>query len=105
MAGKTGIRVRISHQRIEALVELCDEMLEEFVVRNEHQLLLKEYMRDLKDDLQAMARRNQDLYTLILSGSQATAFYQLWNSLDIRHDKYATVIIENLLEKMSALAA
>jgi hypothetical protein len=52
-----------------------------------------------------MLERNQDTYTLILNGPEAVAFYQLWNMLDIQHDKYAVLIVDNLLKKMSSLAA
>lgn len=105
MAKKNGVRVRISHQRVEALRELCEEMLEEFAPRNDHHHLLREYMAELHEELGKMAQRSQHLYTLTLSGPQATAFYQLWNLMDIKHDKYAVMIVDNLLAKMSSLAA
>lgn len=105
MVKKRSIRVRISHQRIEALLEICDEMLDSFRPKNEHHFLLREHMSDLKHKLQVMATRKQELYTLCLSGTEAIAFYQLWHLLDIRHDKYATVIIDSMLKKMGALAA
>jgi hypothetical protein len=60
---------------------------------------------ELQVTLRDMIRRNQEQYTLTLSGTEATAFYQLWNMLDISHDKYATLIVDNLLQKMSRLAA
>jgi len=105
MAKKRGIRIRISYQRIEALVEICDEMLDEFRPANDHQQLLREYLIELRDKLQAMLVRNQELYTLILMGAETIAFYQLWNLLDISRDKYAILIVDNLLKKMSSLAA
>jgi len=105
MANKRGIRLRISTQRIEALLEICDEMLEEFLPLNEHQHLLREYMRDLQDKLRTLMKRHQEMYTLVLNGTEAMAFYQLWNVLDISRDKYAVLIIDNLLKKMGSLAA
>lgn len=105
MAKKRGIRIRISHQRIESLLEICEEMLEEFIPGNEHQQLLREYLVELKEEMANMLLRGQELYTLTLCGSAATAFYQLWNMLDISRDKYAKLVVNNLLEKMSALAA
>jgi hypothetical protein len=80
-------------------------MLEEFRPDNDHRQLLHEYMQDLQEKLDAMRQRNQALYTLLLSGPEAVAFYQLWNMLDIKHDKYAVLIVDNLLKKMSSLAA
>ena len=105
MAKKRGIRLRISHQRVAALAEICDEMLEEFQYTNEHQQLLREYLLELRHRLSDMERQNQELYTLTLVGTEAIAFYQLWNMLDIRHDKYATLIVNDLVKKMSSLAA
>jgi hypothetical protein len=105
MAKKRGIRLRISYQRIEALQEICGEMLDEFKPDSDHRQLLHEYMQELQYKLQDMLARNQENYTLMLAGPEAVAFYQLWNMLDIRHDKYAVLIVDNLLKKMSSLAA
>ncbi len=105
MAKKRGIRIRISHQRVAALQEICEEMLEDFNPGNEHQQLLKEYMHELHVKLKEMLKRSQEMYTLTLVGPEATAFYQLWKMLDISRDKYALLIVDNLLEKMSSLAA
>ena len=105
MAKKRGVSVRISSQRIEALQEICEEMIEEFVPRNDHQYLLREYMLELKHNLQGMLKRPQENYTLQLSGAASIAFFQLWNMLDISRDKYANLIVDNLLKKMSTLAA
>ena len=105
MVKKRSIRVRLSHQRIEALHDICGEMLESFRPANDHHVLLREYMLELRHNLHAMSARTQDDYTLSLSGTEAVAFYQLWQLLDIKHDKYATVIVETMLKKMSSLAA
>ena len=105
MAKKRSIRLRISNQRVAALLEICDEMREEFKPANEHQLLLKEYLLELRDQLQEMLNRKQGIYTLILKGTEAIAFWQLWNMLDIRNDTYANLVVDNVLRKMSSLAA
>lgn len=104
MAKRT-VRVRISHDRLEALHQLCTEMKNEFTPENEHGRLLKEYMLELEHRLKNMADRNQERYTLNLTSAEAIAFYQLWNMLDIRYDKYANVIVGNLIDKMSAIAS
>jgi hypothetical protein len=105
MAKKRGIRIRISNQRLEALQEICAEMLEEFRPDTDHRQLLHEYLLQLQQRLHEMLLRKQEIYTLMLEGPEAVAFYQLWNMLDIRHDKYAVLIVDNLLKKMSSLAA
>jgi hypothetical protein len=105
MATKRNVRVRISHQRVEALMEICEEMLQSFKPVNDHHFLLREYMRELQHKLTLMIRRIQENYTLSLTNTESVAFYQLWNMLDIRHDKYAAVIVETMLKKMGSLAA
>lgn len=105
MVTKRSVRVRISHQRVDALLEICQEMLQSFKPVNDHHFLLREYMRELQHKLTAMIKRVQDTYTLTLSGTESVAFYQLWQMLDIKHDKYATVIVETMLKKMGSLAA
>ena len=80
-------------------------MLEEFKPENAHHHLLKEYLAEFSERLNAMILRNQHLYTLMLTNTEAMAFYQLWNTLDISHDKYAMIIVEGLMKKMGALAA
>ena len=105
MAKNRGIRLRISAQRVQALLEVCEEMLEEFRPANEHQRLLQEYHHELHHKLNEMIKRNQEMYMLHLVGSEAIAFYQLWSMLDISSDKYAVIIVNDLLKKMSNLAA
>lgn len=105
MAKKRGIRIRISNQRVEALVEICHNMMDEFRPVNDHQRLLREHLAELHEKLQAMLQRNQELYTLMLMGAEATAFYQLWNLPDISRDRYEGLIVDNLLKKMSSIAA
>lgn len=105
MAKKRSIRVRISGQRVAALLEVCEEMQEEFVPANEHQQLLHEYLQELEELLADMLKRKQEKYVLLLTGAEAMAFYQLWNLLDLGSDKYARLIVDNIFKKMSCLAA
>jgi hypothetical protein len=102
---RSSIRVRISHQRMEALADICEELATDFKTLNEHQVLLKAYMHDLRYKLRDMMRKEQEQYLLVLTRTEATAFYQLWNMVDIRHDRYAMLIVEDLVRKMSPLAA
>jgi hypothetical protein len=105
MAKNRGIRLRISAQRVQALLEICDEMVEDFRPANDHQHLLGEYLHELKHKLAEMTRKNQEMYMLHLVGTESIAFYQLWNMLDISTDKYAVIIVNDLLKKVSSLAA
>jgi hypothetical protein len=76
-----------------------------FEPKDEHHVLLREYMSELKSTIGKMLVRQQGNYTLALTGAEAIAFRQLWHQLDIRHDKYAYLIVENLIRKMDAIAA
>jgi len=105
MAKHRGIRIRLSAQRVQALLEICDEMSEDFRPANDHQCLLHEYLLELKHKLSEMIRKNQEMYMLHLFGAEAIAFYQLWNMLDISSDKYAVIIVTDLLKKVTSMAA
>ena len=105
MAQKRSVRVRLSNQRLEALQDICAAMLEGFLPDNDHHHLLAEYMRDLQQRLILLLKKTQGEYTLSLSGTETLAFYQLWQMHDLKHDKYARVIVETMLNKMSRLAA
>lgn len=105
MAKKRSIRMRVSHQRIEALSTLCREMLHEFAPADDHQLLLREHLAELHDKLRSMQARSQERYTLILMGTEITAFHQLWNLLGICDDEYVLMVVDNLLKKMGSMAA
>lgn len=102
---KRGIKIRVTGDRLEALHNLCIEMKDDFKPNTEHGILLKEYMLELEHRLQKMVQRRQERYTLNLSTTEAIAFYQLWNMLDIRHDRFAKVIVGTMLQKMSAIAS
>ena len=105
MAKTRGIRLRINRQRVEALCEICDEMLGDLRPENEHQHLLHAYLLELNDTLRRMIKQSQGYYTLFLKSADAIAFYQLWNMLDISNDRYATIIVDGLIKKISAIAA
>ena len=105
MAKRRGIRVRISHQRVTALRDICSDMLNTFQPENDHQVLLREYMLELRHKLQNLAAKNQETYTITLSGTEAIAFYQLWQTMDVQEDRYAALVIDGMIKKLSALAA
>ena len=105
MDKKRSIGLRISHQRIETLLEVCETILGSFRPVNDHQVLLREYMCELQLKLQQMAKKSQQLFTLTLSGTEAMAFYQLWHMMDLKHDRYASLIVDSMLSKISSIAA
>ncbi len=102
---KRTIALKISYERAEVLYGVCDEVKELFVPRNEHERLLHEYMQELHYKLQRMLQKRQEKYVLRLSGTEAEAFFQLWNMLDLRRHKYAQVVVDSIFQKMSVLSA
>lgn len=102
---KRAIRIRITHERLEALCTICSEMTGDFAPQNEHGHLLREYLRELHHKLQKMLERKQEKYSLSLTGTESIAFYQLWNMLDIKHDQYANVIVNSIIARLSSIAA
>lgn len=105
MDKKRSIGIRISNQRLEALLDVCNVVLGNFFPIDDHQSLLREYLRELQHKLLSMAKKEQELYTLTLSSTEAMAFYQLWQVMNIKHDKYATVIVSTMLAKIGNMAA
>ncbi|MGN6566761.1 MAG: hypothetical protein ACTHJ0_02350 [Flavipsychrobacter sp.] len=91
------VKARLNHERIEALHTICDDMLKQFVPEDEHEHLLHEYLSELHHRLRKMKDRNQELYTLSMSGTEAIAFRQLWGMLDLRQDKYASIIVSSII--------
>ena len=105
MAKKRGIRIRINSQRLTTLAEVCTEMLTGFVPENEHQELLRAYLADLNERLPELLKKDQLLYTINLKGSEAMAFHQLWRAIQIKNRPYESLIINNLIQQMSNIAA
>lgn len=98
-----GIRLRTSNQRINALLDISEQMKKEFTPANEHQILLAEHLIYLNAKLSDMSERNQEMYTLHMTGLESLAFYQLWNMLDISSDKYAEIIVSDLIKRIKQL--
>lgn len=102
---KRTIRIRISIERLEILYNVCDDMKELFIPKDQHGHLLREYKLDLHQKLHKMVERKQDQYVLRLSSTEAEAFFQLWKMMDLKGHRYAKIIVDTLMHKMSALAA
>jgi len=94
------VKARINHERVEALHIICDDMLKQFKPEDEHEQLLHEYLTELHHRLRKMKEKNQELYTLNMSGTEAIAFRQLWGMLDLRQDKYASIIIRSIISQI-----
>jgi hypothetical protein len=99
---KRTIALGISFERAEVLYNVCDELKDIFAPRNEHELLLYQYMMELHYKLHTMLQRKQERYVLRLSASESEAFFQLWNMMDLSRHKYAQIVVDSIFQKMSA---
>ncbi len=103
MAIKRSIKIALSYQRMEALNEICEEMIDDFKPANEHQNLLYAFLLELRHRITQLLKNNQANYFLTFLSMEAIAFYQLWHIMDIRHDKYAALIVDAIMKKLSSL--
>ncbi|MBA3828662.1 MAG: hypothetical protein H0X33_06980 [Taibaiella sp.] len=93
----SAVKIRINHDRLEALHSVCTDMLQQLKPETEHEQLMRAYLADLQQQLTKKMQRSQDLYTLNMSGTEAVAFRQLWDVLSLKHDKYASIIVKAML--------
>lgn len=100
MKHRKGISIRLSHQRVEALIEIMDEMQDGLEPQNEHQELLNAHLKQIHFTLQNIVKKNQDLYTLNLGATESIAFHQVWKMYGGGGDKYAQLIVDTLLKKI-----
>lgn len=96
------VKIRINRDRLDALYNVCDDMLQQLKPENEHEKLMREYLGELHHMLQKKLQREQHLYTLNMSRTEAIAFRQLWSMLNIQHDKYASIIVRSILTQIDS---
>jgi hypothetical protein len=105
MDKKRSIGICISHQRLEALSEVCSSVLRNLRPVDGNGLLLREYIRGLQHKLWSMAREAQETYTLSLTSDEAMAYNQLWQLQGVKDDKYTAIIIGAMFNHARSLAA
>ena len=92
-----GVKIRLTRERLEALHSICDEMLKTFKPENKTELLMREYLKELHYVLNSKIKTEQCLYTVHMTGMEAISFRQLWDVLNIKNDKYASILIRSIL--------
>jgi hypothetical protein len=97
---KNQLRIRITRERIEALHGVCEDMITLFKPENMHEQLAYAYLYELYTTLTEKMRLYQSVYTLHMSMMEAMSFKQLWNVIDMQHNKYACILIRNILNKI-----
>lgn len=96
----TDIRVGMSAERLEAFMLQCGNVLEPTQPDGEHEQLLYEHLAELHHELCKMYEREQNTYRIRLSGSQALAFYQLFQRVNINHCPYSMVVINDTIAQI-----
>jgi MoaA/NifB/PqqE/SkfB family radical SAM enzyme len=97
---KKAVKIRVVRDRLEALHFVCSDMLKLFTPEDETELLVLEYLKELHHVLSKKLEANQGIYTIHMSGTEATAFRYLWKVLDIKDDKYACIVINGILKQI-----
>jgi hypothetical protein len=99
---KRPVRIRIGHDRLEAMHSIFSDMATEQAAADEHGRLLYTHLCELQQKMDAMLQRRQERYTLSMCGSEALALYQLWHKMDTKNDRYARVITGSIIDKIES---
>ena len=105
MDQKRSIGVRIRHQRLETLQDICTSVLKNFLPVDGHEFQLRQYIRDLEHKLWNIAKNPEEVYMLSLSDDEAMAYNQLWQLQGIKDNTYTKIIVGTMLTRISAIAA
>lgn len=104
MAKKRCISVRLSRQRIEALLQIYEDINQHFKPINDHHHLLYAFLGELQHKLSLLYRKVQADYTLTLTTTEAIAFYQLCQEIDLSQHSYGHIILSAMLQQMEQAA-
>jgi hypothetical protein len=97
------IRLKLSHDKIAALHQLHKYWAANYHPTTPHELLLFEHLKEMETKLMIMERKSQANYTLSISGSEATAFMQLWNAT-VKMTHWHAIAINAVLTKIDQSA-
>jgi hypothetical protein len=87
------------------LAELCkvyDQLLTEYRPENPHEQLLLECAAAFRHRVRQFVEKEQEKYTLPISGIEAIAFMQLWASQPIHVPPYGSVVISSIIGKIDS---
>jgi hypothetical protein len=96
------IKIRLSLERMEALLSICEEMLLLYKPENETEQLMYAYLKEFYATLYQKGRQYQSRYTLHMTATEAIAFRQMWESLGIKNNKYAGILIKSIISQLDS---
>ncbi|OSZ79298.1 hypothetical protein CAP35_13880 [Chitinophagaceae bacterium IBVUCB1] len=97
---KLRITIKVSHERLEAFSMQAGNVLMHYSPEDEHEKLLFEHLVEMQDAVQRKLQNEQKQYTISLTGSMSLAFMQLWTRVNISHDPYSRVFIDEVIGKI-----
>lgn len=93
---KIELRIKLSRLQVESLYSLYNHFYTEYNPEGEHEKLLYEHLLEMHFKLQGLFNKHQGTYTLPLTATEAIAFFQTWNTIEV-HDKLADVTTRNII--------
>ena len=99
------VGLRLNYERLEAMHKVCSSMAADFTPNEEHEYLLLTHLLELKRKMGKMLERNQGIYTLTLTASEALAFKQVWAICGRYQDRYTQVVVGSLVKKVNDMNA
>ena len=98
------IKYKLTGERLDILTELYEGLLLYYGPANDHQRLLFECAAAMYTRLIKMADKDQQNYTLNLTGVEALAYMQLWTSQPMPVKPYQGVAVDDLIGKIDKSA-
>lgn len=98
---QTSIKFKLSYERLLALHSMYEWLLnskDRFIPANDHEALLHEHAIEFKRILLKKLVAEQLTYLMRLNGTEAMAFYHIWNRVDTSHNQYGNVAICEIIK-------
>jgi hypothetical protein len=103
--GYDTIKLKLTHDRLQALNKLYGDLINIYQPDDTHEALLLEHAIELQWRIgRFLQARRQETYTMSLSSTEAMAFYQMWSVVDVDNDPYGNAIILSAIEQINKQA-
>ncbi|MBA3829724.1 MAG: hypothetical protein H0X33_12360 [Taibaiella sp.] len=92
------IKIRLRHNRVEALYGILTQHVTLFEPATPHEHLLHEHLVALATRVHKMvAKERQERFTLNLTAVEALSFWQYFGECNLAWDPYADVIVKEMI--------
>lgn len=100
MANK-GTKIKLDGQRTEALHELYKNMILQYEVGNDHELLLLAHMKEFCHRLKVMTVREYAHYTISFSEPEMIAFVGCWKDVAFHENPWEGIIVKSIMDNIN----